>query len=339
MILVIGDMHFKDRLSYSDHIDRTEERNEILDFIVDQAKDCDTVVSVGDVFDRRDPPASVTRDVAAFFERFKGKQLFIISGNHDKKASGGTTALDFLREIGDKHWKIFTRPQAKVEIEGRIVDFIPHMYKGELGVTTDEDGKKEIMSHLNKADIVFHHHAVSDTLSNGVATNVFNEIVLPKKELEEIYALVVGGHIHTPGIYGRTIVTGSVFNCDMGETAKYIWKIDPKDLSVEQIELPGRGIYKLENPTRRGIEKILAKGEHNIVKVIVTDKTTDINELKRMLSDFDAYLIVEQYPNERSKVHFEDGAIDLDVLNLLDVYAKARKVDYNLLCKGYSLIQ
>lgn len=336
MICVVGDLHFKDRLSYSDHIDRTKERNEILDFIVEQAKDCDTVVSVGDVFDRRDPPASVTRDACAFFERFKGKELFVISGNHDKKASGGTTALDFLREIGDKHWKIFTRPQAKVEVQGRIVDFIPHMYKGELGVSTDEEGTKEIMSHLDKADIVFHHHAVSDTLSNGVATNVFNEIVLPKAELEKTYKLVIGGHIHTPGVYGRTVVTGSVFNCDMGETGKYIWKIDPKDLSVEQIRLPGRSIYKLENPTDKQISAIPTD---SIVKCILTDKAVDIERIKEKLKVFAASLIVEQYPNERERVHFEDGAIDLDVLHLLEVYAKARKVDINLLNKGYSLIQ
>ena len=213
------------------------------------------------------------------------------------------------------------------------------MYKGELGVSTDEEGAKEIISHLTKADIVFHHHAVSDTLSNGVATNVFNEIVLPKAELEDAYKLVVGGHIHTPGVYGRTVVTGSVFNCDMGETGKYVWKIDPKDLSVEQIKLPGRGIHKLVNPTIQDIEKVLKDGKHNIIKAIVTDKTIDLDDLKLMLKNFDAFLIVEQYPNERERVHFEDGAIDLDVVNLLEVYAKARKIDYNLLRKGYELIK
>ena len=336
MILVIGDLHFKDRLSYSDHVNRETERDEILDFIVRQADNCDTVISVGDVFDRRDPPAAVTRDACAFFERFKGKQLFIISGNHDKKASGGTTALDFLREIGDKHWKIFTRPELGVEIQGRSVDFIPHMYKGELGVSTDEEGTKEIMSRLNKADMVFHHHAVSDTVSNGVTTNVFREIVLPKTELEQTYKLVVGGHIHTPGVYGRTVVTGSVFNCDMGETGKFIWKIDPKDLSVEQIKLPGRNIYKLENPTDM---EIGALPFDSIVKCILTDKNIDVEDLKNKLSVFSASLIVEQYPNEREKVHFEDGAIDLDVLNLLEVYSKSRKIDHGLLIKGYDLIK
>ena len=337
MILVIGDLHFRDRLSYSDHIDRTKERDEILDFIVEQAKDCDTVVSLGDVFDRRDPPAAVTRDAVRFFERFADKRLYIISGNHDKKASGGTTALDFLREIGNEHWHIFTQP---TRVPG-LGHFLPHMYKSEMGDTNDRDAAVTIGEELYQIpaeDILFHHHAVSETFANGVDAGTFNEVVLDKKEMERMYKLVIGGHIHSPGVYGRTVVTGSVFNADMGETGKSIWKINPKDFSVEEIKLPGRGIYKLVNPTRRAIEKVLAKGTGNIVKAIVTDKTLDIGELKNQLQDFDAYLIVEQYPHEREKVHFEDGALDLDVVNLLGIYAEAKKVNINLLTKGLELI-
>lgn len=336
MILVIGDIHFRDRLSYSDHIDRTKERDEVLDFIVEQAKDCDTVVSVGDVFDRRDPPAAVTRDAVRFFERFGDKKLYIISGNHDKKASGGTTALDFMREIGGKHWKIFTKPGV-VGSEG--FHFLPHMYKGELGVENDQEGAEQLMEQLGLSSsgyrILFHHHAVSETFANGVDAGTFNEIVLPKAQMESMYKLVVGGHIHSPGVYGRTVVTGSVFNSDMGETGKSIWKIDEKTLEVTEIKLPGRGIYKLVNPTDLQIDAIPC---YNIVKVIITDPEFDIEHIKEKLKNHDAHLIVEQYPNKREKVHFEDGAMDLDVNNLIKVYAEAKKVDISLLTKGLELI-
>lgn len=336
MILAIGDLHAKEHLSYNNYIDRDAERQEILDFIVDQSKDCESVVFLGDVFDKKDPPATVTRDVANLFERFKGKQLFAIAGNHSKKSNGESSSLDFLREIGDKHWRIFTKPQASIEIQGRTVDFLPFMRKGELDVENDEEATMEVMDHLSTADILFAHHAVSDTLANGTETNIFNEIVLPKKRLEEKYKLILAGHIHTPGVYGKTIITGSVFNCDMGETEKYVWKINPKDLSVEQIKLPGRGIYKLVDPTVGQIREIPTG---NIVKVILTDKNVDITTIKDELKPFDASLVVEQYPNVREKVHFEDGALDLDVVSLLNVYAQTKKVDVNLLQAGYSLIQ
>lgn len=335
MILVIGDLHFRDRLSYSDHIDRTKERDGILDFIVEQARDCDTVVSLGDVFDRRDPPAAVTRDAVRFFERFGDKKLYIISGNHDKKASGGTTALDFMKEIGNKHWQIFTEPH--FEMSG--FHFLPHMYKGELGVQTNEEGADAVLSRLSLSsgayNILFHHHAVSDTFANGIDASTFNEVVLPKEKVESMYKLVIGGHIHSAGVYGRTVVTGSVFNADMGETGKSIFKIDEKTLKVEEIKLPGRGIHKLVNPTDLQIDAIPC---YNIVKVIITDPEFDIDHVKEKLKNHDAHLIVEQYPRKREKVHFEDGAMDLDVNNLIKIYAEAKKVDINLLKKGLELI-
>lgn len=337
MILVVGDLHFRDRLSYSDYINRDTEKDEILNFIIDQSEDCDSVVFVGDIFDRRDPVASVNREACAFFERFKRKQLYIISGNHDKKASGGTTALDYLREIGDKHWKIFTRPQSRIEIQGRTVDFLPYMYKGELGVENTDTAVTEIMSHLQEADILFHHHSVSDTMAGDVSTNTFSgEIVLPKAELEQTYKLVVGGHIHSPGIYGRTVVTGSVFNTTVGESGKILWKIDPKNLSVKQIKLPGRGIYKVEVDSLGAIPQL---PKNSIVKCIVKDRSVNIEELKKHLSQYDAHLIVEQYPDEREVVHFEEGALDLDIETLLGVYATARGVDEGVLLRGYELIK
>jgi hypothetical protein len=213
------------------------------------------------------------------------------------------------------------------------------MTKYELGVKTNEEGAELLvntMVELEGGDILFHHHAVTNTVSNGTSTELFNEIVLPKEKLESKYKCVIGGHIHTPGVYGRTWVTGSVFNSDMGETGKFIWKVDELKGQVTQVALPGRGIYKLENPTAAQIDSVPV---HNIVKVIVTDKSLNVEALRKQLQRFDASLVVEQYENERQKVHFEDGAIDLDVSNLLTIYAKARKIDIDLLSKGYELIQ
>lgn len=336
MILVIGDLHFRESMPYADYISdrRVGEKQEVLDFIVDQAKDCESVVLVGDALNLRNNPSEVIREFVAFIERFKDKELYIIAGNHEKKGNG-KTAIDFLGEIGNKKWHIMARPTHFV-INGKKIDFLPYMTKYELGVKTNEEATEEVLNHIQGGDILFHHHAVSDTVSNGTSTELFNEIVLPKDKLESKYKCVIGGHIHTPGVYGRTWVTGSVFNSDMGETQKFIWKVDELKGQVTKIALPGRGIYKLENPTA---EQIDAVPVHNIVKVIVTDKSLNVEALRKQLQRFDAFLVVEQYENERQKVHFEDGAIDLDLSNLLTIYAQARKIDIDLLNKGYDLIK
>ena len=51
-------------------------------------------------------------------------------------------------------------------------------------------------------------------------------------------------------------------------------------MKVQKIKLPGRGIYKLEDPS---LEEVEAIGKNNIVKVIITDKKIDIDELKEKL--------------------------------------------------------
>ncbi len=168
------------------------------------------------------------------------------------------------------------------------------------------------------------------------STNEFKEVILPKKELEKRYKLVVAGHIHFPQIKGKTIITGSVFTHDTGEKEKFIWKISTKTQEVEQIKLPCREIWKVENPTGPQIEAI---DSSSIVKCIITSRGTDIEQIKKDLSRFDAHLLLEQYPNERTKVHFEEGALDLTVPNLLKVYAEERGLDLNKLMEGYSMIQ
>ena len=51
MILVLGDFHFRDQLGYSDFIEdrRKSEKKEILDFIIEQSKNCSSIIILGDV--------------------------------------------------------------------------------------------------------------------------------------------------------------------------------------------------------------------------------------------------------------------------------------------------
>lgn len=332
---IIGDLHFRETMAYGDIIaDRREsEKAKVLDTIVQEFSDCPAVALLGDGLNLRNNPSEVIREFVSFLERFSGKDVYVIAGNHEKRGDG-RSAIDFLAEIQGKHWKIFTKPE-KVIVLGREIVFLPYMTKHELGVEDIKDGAKKLLADLPSGDVLFHHHAVSNTLSNGTMTDVFNEVVLPKEEIEKRFKRIVGGHIHTPGEYGKTIVTGSVFCTDMGEREKFVWKLDEKTLAMTKIILPGRGIIKLVNPSLSDISREL---KHNIVKVLLTDRSISLPSLLPELEKFDAHVVVEQYPNEREKVHFEDGGIDLRVEHLLDIYAEAKKIDKDLLHQGLSLI-
>jgi len=334
-ILVIGDIHLKENLGYSQYVKdgRASEKQEILDFIVEQSTDCNTVVFMGDQLNGRNNPSDVIRELVEFIERFNGKKIFIISGNHEKSGDG-KTAIDFLKEINNKDWTIITNEIKKV---GDLT-FCPYFNKSELGVKTDLSATKKIMEQLEKNDMLFVHHAVSGTTTtSGVETTIFHEPILPKKELEKLFKLVVGSHIHSPQADGRTIVAGSIFNQEAGEHGKFIWKIGEK-LSVEQIPLPGRGIYKFENPTP---EDLVTLRNTNIVKVIMTTKGSKeaLEEIRKELEKFDASLLLEQYPSERKKMAVADNILDYDTVKLLEVYSVEKQIDINKLRAAFALIQ
>ena len=299
-ILIIGDLHLKEQLSYSNYVKdgRIIEKQEIVDFIVNSSMDCDTIVFMGDQLNAKNNTSETLRYFVNFLERFKDKKLYILAGNHESFGDG-RSALDFLKEIKNKeHWTIITN---SIFVKEKMT-FCPYFTLAELGVKDDVEGTESVMKQLNGGDILFCHHAISDTLTtSGIKTNVFREVVLDKTELEKKYKLVVGGHIHQPQANGKILVAGSVFKDEVNETQKYIWKIDQNTLQVQQIKLPGRDIVKIENPT---IDALKEFDKSSIIKAVFTDTEMKdkINEIKEELKKFDAYLLVEQYPNKRKKM-------------------------------------
>jgi DNA repair exonuclease SbcCD nuclease subunit len=100
MIGIIGDLHFKESLGYAEYIKdhRVGEKKKILDFIVEEFSDCDAVVFMGDQLNSRNNTSEVIRDFVSFVERFDGKEVFIIKGNHESTPHG-RSAIDFMKEI------------------------------------------------------------------------------------------------------------------------------------------------------------------------------------------------------------------------------------------------
>jgi len=334
LIGVTGDLHARDFLGYSDYIsDRREgEKKAVLDCIVDSFKDCEHVVLLGDIFHQKNNSSETNRWVIEFLERFGNKHIYMISGNHCTKGNG-KTAIDFIKEIKKDNWHVFTKPTQETIGELKV-SFLPYMMNSELEVETYEESTKAIMKQLSGGDILFAHHAISGTTFNGIKTDLLKEVVLPKDELEKKYKLVVAGHIHEPQQVNNVLIAGSIFTNEVGEHEKFVWKLK-SDLSIEKILLPNRKIYKIEDPTTEVLNGIKTD---SIVKVVVTKTGTDIEALKKELAKFDAFLLIENYPNTRKKMHIDEGAMDFSVESLLKLYSKERKVDLAKLLKGLEII-
>ena len=335
-ILVIGDTHFRDFLSYSSNIKdgRDSEKKEILDFILESSKDCDHVIFLGDFFNSRNNSSEVNRQAVEFLEKFKNKEIYVINGNHCKKGDG-KTAIDFLQEIKHSNWHIFTKPQ-DVKVDDLKISFLPYMLKSELGTENDEQSTDKIVKDLPGGDILFAHYSISDTTFNGLSTNALKEVVLPKAELEKKYKLIVAGHIHEPQQYDKVVLAGSLFSNTINEIEKFIWKVD-ENFIVEKIKVPCREIHGIENPTMEQLQKI---PKSSIIKATVSDKKISIEELKNELSKFDASILIENYHNTRKKVHIEDStAFDFSIENLLKMYSESKNIDLKQLLYGLELIE
>lgn len=335
-ILCIGDLHLKDNLSYSEYVSdkRASEKKRILDYIIDQSVDCQHIVFLGDNFNSRNNSSETNREFVEFIERFKDKEIYIISGNHERKGNG-KTAIDFLAEVKNRQWHIFTTPST-VMLDDKKLDFLPYLYNADLGVDNIKDAEKRILKKLEGGDILFAHHTISDISWNGIKSNTLtNEVVLSKKELEKRYKKIIIGHIHEPQQNNNVLVAGSVFTSEVGEHQKYIYKLELDDNSIEKIELPNRKILKLENPTFKELEKI---EKDSIIKVILTDRKINVEELRLKLDEYSAYILIESYPSERKKIKIDNTTFDFSIESLLKIYAEEKEVDYQKLLKGLEII-
>jgi len=340
MIGIIGDLHLKEKLGYSEFFPdgRVEEKNKILDEIVNDLSDCESIVMMGDQLNARNNPSSVLKELVALMERFQNKHIYVIAGNHEKFGDG-KSAIDFLKEIKNKNWTIVTDTCENVVIDGMNCVLCPYFSKAELGVKDDEEGKKLLMEILNKktGKILFCHQTISSFItSSNCLTDSFNEIILSKKELEKKFDKIFAGHIHKPQNDGNTVLCGSIFNNEIGEDGKFIFTVD-KDLTVNKIKLPGVSIIKVENPTLASLEKI---DKNSLVKLFFDKKSEEIDAIREYCrNNFKASIIIESLKTERSKTKAIKGELDFSIENLIKIYAKEKKLKIEDLLEAYELIR
>ena len=330
-ILVVGDQHFKYELSYASSFanGRRDEWESVKKTIHDEAKSCDAVVLMGDNFNARHNHSSVIREFVDFLNGFGDKEVHILVGNHERY--GTSTALDFLKSVKQNNWFIYTEPK-QTAVAGQLAMMVPFMTPALLGVETKEEGAQAIINMFPKEawPLAFIHHGVTESKVYGMPIDFFNEIVLPKKELEKHFSHVFAGHIHAKqNIFPSIYLTGNIFTSEVGEHEKSIWTYESDgtiDVTIKEIPLPVRGIYKVE--WSADPDKIFGGiPQNSIVKCYVTTRGTDLDLVRKTLERFDTSVVIEQYPNERSKTHFEEGGLDLSIDSLLKLYSEAKGLD------------
>jgi DNA repair exonuclease SbcCD nuclease subunit len=340
-ILIVGDLHFRSELAYASSVKdgRQSEWEGVKSTIHVSAKSCDAVVLLGDNLNQKNNSSAVLKEFVEFLNGFGDKEIHILVGNHERQ--GAATALDFLDKVAHPKWFVYAVP-TQTKVAGQEAMMIPFVTPALLGVETKEAGIEALIKTFPSSAIplAFGHHAVGGSKLNNLPVELLNEIVIPQKAMEQHFSHSFCGHIHQrqhlfPSIY----MTGSIQTQEVGSHSKSIWVYESDgsiDVSVEEIALPVRGIYKIVWEERNAMEEIPS---NSIVKCYVTNRDTDIEEVNKFLSNFDASIVVEQYPSERAKVNFAESKLDFSVESLLKMYAEAKKVSYSDLMDGFNLIK
>lgn len=342
-ILVVGDTHFRLEQRYSSALPdgRRKEWEAVKDKIIETSKGCDAVVLLGDNFNDRHNNSSVIREFIEFLNKFGDKEVHILAGNHERYST--STAIDFLKHVKNTKWTIYTEPKLTT-IAGQEAFMIPFITPALLGVNGKEEGVKKLVEMLPKdaKALAFCHLGVTGATLHGVSADFFNEIVLPKAEMEKHFWHSFFGHWHGKQmLFPSTYITGNIFTNEVGEHSKSIWVYESDgtiDVKIEEVPLPVRPIHKLEW-CEDAERKFSGVPDNSIVKCYVTIPGTDIDLVKKTLERFDASIIIEQYPSERQKIHFESGVLDLSVETLLGKYAEAKSLPYGDLIEGFNLIK
>jgi DNA repair exonuclease SbcCD nuclease subunit len=303
--------------------------------IHETAEACDAVVLLGDNFNQRHNHSSVIKEFVEFLNGFGDKEINILVGNHER--FGTATALDFLKEMKKPNWIVHNKP-SYIEIAGVDAVMVPYMTPALMGVETREEAINEICSlfPIGDFDLLFAHHAITGSKLRELPVEMLNEIVLPGDIVSKNFNHTFAGHIHEPQNMGNIQMTGNIFTQEMGEHEKFIYTYDTLSHSVEEVKLPVRGIYKIIWEELKNTDDI---PKDSIVKCYVTNRDTDLEVVRAMMTTFDASIIIEQYPSERAKIHFEDGGLDLSVESLLRLYSEAKGLPYEEIKDGYELIK
>jgi hypothetical protein len=341
-ILCVGDTHFRYELPYSSVIPdgRRSEWEAVKNKIIETSKDCDAIVLLGDNFNLRHNNSTVIKEFIQFLNGFGDKEVHILCGNHERY--GLSSAIDFLKHVKNTNWFIYTEPRLTV-VAGQEAFMIPFMSPALLGAETKEEGLKNLLAMFPKdaEPLAFCHLGVTGAKLHGVSADFFNEIVLPKEVMEKHFWHSFLGHWHSKQmLFPSTYICGNVFSSEVGDHSKSIWTYESKgtiDIEVKEIPLPVRPIHKLEW-VDDAETRFASVPDNAIVKCYVTTKGTDLELVKKVLSRFDANMIIEKYSEQREKIHFEGNLLDLSIESILKMYAESKKLEYADLQSAFELI-
>lgn len=271
----------------------------------------DTVIQLGDLFDRRKfiNFFTLSESKRYFFDKYRdsGIKLHVIIGNHDiyyRDSLLVNTQEMVLREYSNI--TVYSEPKT-LNIGGTSFDMIPWICK---------ENEQEISEFIARSvsDICIGHFEIKGfCMYRGIESHEG----IPSSLFEK-YERVFSGHYHTRSERGNIIYTGTPYEMTWQDynDPKGFYVFDTKTRSTEFVENPNTIFERIEYDNGPKSEPDI---EDKFVKLVVINKTD--------LYKFDSYLnlLYSKRPYEIKIVEdlseFLDGEVteDINLENTLDV--------------------
>jgi DNA repair exonuclease SbcCD nuclease subunit len=180
-MLIVGDPHVT--------VEELADCQRLLDLVYQEAKKCDFVVFLGDLFHNH---ALVRIEVIEFWKRnlsrLSGSDVFCLVGNHDRSHDTNVRANSIPES---NHWTIVNRP---IQLSNGIV------------LTPWYANNEDFVNDINKFDtklLICHQTFSGSKYENGFyAHDGINPDLLKAGS-------IVSGHIHTPQSFGKVTYVGA----------------------------------------------------------------------------------------------------------------------------------
>jgi len=268
-ICLLGDTHFGIRNDSKVFHEYYEKFYDEIFFPYLKQNGIDTVIQLGDLFDRRKYInfLSLTESRRYFFDKLRneGIHLHALIGNHDifYKHTLEVNSPELLLK-GYDNITLWNK-EGTLELDGLAIDMIPWMCN---------DNEKQIMDFINSSVspiCLGHFELLGFEMSKGVESHEgVNSTFLSR------YDHVYSGHYHTKSTSKNVSYLGTPYELFWSDykDIKGFYVLDTKDNSVEFVENPLRMFYKINYNDADGQELNIDYSEYTntYVKVVVINK-------------------------------------------------------------------
>lgn len=275
----------------------------------------DTIIHLGDVFDRRKYINFQTLQNVReyFFDKLVlyDLKMYVVAGNHDTYYKN-TNAVNSIRlllgnYIDSGHIVLFDTHAEERIIGSRNFHFIPWICQ-----QTEESAAK-MMRRAERTDICIGHFELD---GYQMFQGIRNEGGMDR-QLLGLYDMVLTGHFHTRSHEDNVFYLGSPY--------EYTWSdfddprgfhiLETKDSSLEFVENPNRMFHKIYYDDEQPLPDPKRYGGC-CVKIFVVKKT-DFEKFERFIDEM-YQQNVEELTIHESLTDFEGGDISDDKLNMED---------------------